>query len=343
MELQNHTDKDAGPGSSAASKRPLLQVKNLGIRFSSREGATPAVRGLSYQLGHGRTLGVVGESGCGKTVSALAILGLIDPPGEIYTGEIWFEGRDLCSLTQGELAELRGARIAMVFQEPMTALNPVYTIGDQISEVTMVHQNLSRTAAKARAIELLDLVRFPSPNKRSNAYPHQLSGGLRQRAMIAMALAGEPALLIADEPTTALDVTLQSQIVELFLELQSQLKMAIQFISHDFAVISEIADEGMVLYAGRPVEHASASVLFQNPRHPYTQGLLATVPRLGTYQRRLPTIRGQIPDLDNLPRGCPFHDRCSMAEPECIENEPTFEEVEADHWVACLKVKPEPQ
>ena len=193
----------------------------------------------------------------------------------------------------------------MVFQEPMTALNPVYTIGDQISEVTMVHQNLSRTAAKARAIELLDLVRFPAPHKRSNAYPHQLSGGLRQRAMIAMALAGEPALLIADEPTTALDVTLQSQIVELFLELQSQLKMAIQFISHDFAVISEIADEVMVLYAGRPVEHASASVLFQNPRHPYTQGLLATVPRLGTYQRRLPTIRGQIPDLDTLPRGCP--------------------------------------
>ena len=327
-----------GAGNNSDNDSPLLKVQNLGIRFSRANGTTPAVYGLSYQLGYGRTLGVVGESGCGKTVSALAILGLIDPPGEIYTGEVWFEGKELRSLTQGELAELRGARIAMVFQEPMTAFNPVYTIGEQISEVTMFHQNLSHAAAQSRAIELLDLVRFPSPSKRAHDYPHQLSGGLRQRAMIAMALAGEPALLIADEPTTALDVTLQSQIIELFLELQNQLKMAIQFISHDFGVISEIADEVMVLYAGRPVEHASASVLFKNPLHPYTQGLLATVPRLTSNHRRLPTIPGQIPDLTALPRGCPFYDRCFMAEPDCASNEPTFEEVEEKHWVACPKV-----
>ena len=339
MELRSRADKDAVPGNSSDTKRPLLKVQNLGIRFSRENRTTPAVRGLSYQLGHGRTLGVVGESGCGKTISALAILGLIDPPGEVYEGEVWFEGKELCSLTQDELAEQRGAQIAMVFQEPMTALNPVYTIGEQISEVIILHQNLSRAASQTRTFELLDLVRFPSPSKRAHDYPHQLSGGLRQRAMIAMALAGEPALLIADEPTTALDVTLQSQIVELFLQLQNQLKMAIQFISHDFGVISEIADEVMVLYAGRPVEHASASVLFQNPLHPYTRGLLATVPRLRSEHRRLPTIPGQIPDLNALPRGCPFHDRCFMAEPGCAENEPNFEEVERDHWVACPKVR----
>ena len=339
MDSQRTTLKDPTPRSNTANDRPLLDVRDLEIRFSNQKDTIPAVHRLSYQLEHGRTLGVVGESGCGKTITALAILGLLDPPGEISDGEIWFEGQELSSLTQNELAKIRGARIAMVFQEPMTALNPVYTIGDQISEVVVVHQNLSQSAARSRAIELLDLVCVPAPSKRVHDYPHQLSGGLRQRAMIAMALAGEPTLLIADEPTTALDVTVQSQILELFLEIQSQFKMAIQFISHDLGVISEIADEVLVLYGGRAVERASATALFNNPRHPYTKGLLATVPRLGGYRRRLPTIPGQIPNVNNLPSGCPFHDRCSIAEPECAEQEPTFDQVETGHWVACPKVQ----
>ena len=339
MGSQRTTLKDATPRSNTANDRPLLDVRDLGIRFSNEKDTVPAVHGLSYQLETGRTLGVVGESGCGKTITALAILGLLDPPGEIFDGEIWFEGQELRSLAQNELAKLRGARIAMVFQEPMTALNPVYTIGDQISEVVVVHQNLHQRAAQSRAIELLDLVHVPAPHKRVHDYPHQLSGGLRQRAMIAMALAGEPTLLIADEPTTALDVTLQSHILELFLDIQSQFKTAIQFISHDLGVISEIADEVLVLYAGRAVERASATALFANPRHPYTKGLLATVPRLDGSKRRLPTIPGQIPNLNHLPSGCPFRDRCSIAEPECAKKEPTFKQVETGHWVACFKVQ----
>lgn len=339
MDSQRITLKDSTPPSNSVNDRPLLDVRDLEVRFSNQNDTIPAVRQLSYQIEHGRTLGVVGESGCGKTVTALAILGLLDPPGKIFDGEIWFEGQELCSLTQNELAKIRGAKIAMVFQEPMTALNPVYTIGDQIAEVVVVHQNLSQSAARSRAIELLDLVCVPTPSKRVHDYPHQLSGGLRQRAMIAMALAGEPTLLIADEPTTSLDVTLQSQILDLFLEIQSRFKMAIQFISHDLGVISEIADEVLVLYAGRAVEYASATVLFDNPQHPYTKGLLATVPRLEGYRRRLPAIPGQIPNAKNLPSGCPFHDRCSIAEPECAEQEPALEQVETGHWVACLKVR----
>ena len=338
MDPHSHTYTDPPPVGSLEIDDPILDVRDLEIRFVNEKVNLLAVQELSYQLNRGCTLGVVGESGCGKTVSALAVLGLLDPPGEISGGEIWFEGRNLRLLTQKQLAKVRGAKIGMVFQEPMTALNPVYTIGDQISEVAVVHQNLSKSAARARAVELLDLTCVPAPNKRIYDYPHQLSGGLRQRAMIAMALAGEPSLLIADEPTTALDVTLQSQILELFLEIQSQFDMAIQFISHDLSVISEIADEVLVLYGGRAVERAPSAALFSNPRHPYTQGLLSTVPRLDSTHDRLPAIPGQAPNIAQLPRGCPFHDRCFAATTECVEQEPRLEQIETGHWVACLKV-----
>ena len=338
MDPHSHTYTDPPPVGGPEIDDPVLDVRDLEIRFVNEKANLLAVQELSYQLNRGRTLGVVGESGCGKTVSALAVLGLLDPPGKISGGEIWFEGRNLRLLTQKQLAKVRGAKIGMVFQEPMTALNPVYTIGDQISEVVVVHQNLSKRAARVRAVELLDLTCVPAPNKRIYDYPHQLSGGLRQRAMIAMALAGEPSLLIADEPTTALDVTLQSQILELFLEIQSQFDMAIQFISHDLGVISEIADEVLVLYAGRAVERAPSAALFSNPRHPYTQGLLSTVPRLDSAHDRLPAIPGQTPNIAQLPSGCPFHDRCFAATTECVEKEPRLEQIETGHWVACLKV-----
>ena len=321
-------------------KAPLLSVRNLEIRFSDRIGDAPAVHKLSYQLGHGRTLGVVGESGCGKTITALAILDLLDPPGKITEGEIKLEGKDLRLLSSDTRAKIRGSKIGMVFQEPLTALNPVFTIGEQIAEVVVQHLHFSKKDASSRAIELLDLVRVPSPEKRIRDYPHQLSGGLRQRAMIAMAIAGEPILLIADEPTTALDVTVQSQILDLFLDLQQQTNMTIQFISHDLAVVSEIADEVLVLYAGRVVERASAQALFSNPLHPYSRGLLETMPRLDTTLKRLPAIPGQIPVISNLPTGCPFRDRCPIAAPECSIQEPKVTEVGHDHWVACLKVDP---
>ena len=321
-------------------KAPLLSVRNLEIRFSDRAGDAPAVHKLSYQLGHGRTLGVVGESGCGKTITALAILDLLDPPGKITEGEIKLEGKDLRLLSSATRAKIRGSKIGMVFQEPLTALNPVFTIGEQIAEVVVQHLHFSKKDASSRAIELLDLVRVPSPDKRIRDYPHQLSGGLRQRAMIAMAIAGEPILLIADEPTTALDVTVQSQILDLFLDLQQQTNMTIQFISHDLAVVSEIADEVLVLYAGRVVERASAQALFSNPLHPYSRGLLETMPRLDTTLKRLPAIPGQIPVISNLPTGCPFRDRCPIAAPECSIQEPKVTEVGHDHWVACLKVNP---
>ena len=321
-------------------KAPLLSVRNLEIRFSDRTGDAPAVHKLSYQLGHGRTLGVVGESGCGKTITALAILDLLDPPGKITEGEIKLEGKDLRLLSSDTRAKIRGSKMGMVFQEPLTALNPVFTIGEQIAEVVVQHLHFSKKDASSRAIELLDLVRVPSPDKRIRDYPHQLSGGLRQRAMIAMAIAGEPILLIADEPTTALDVTVQSQILDLFLDLQQQTNMTIQFISHDLAVVSEIADEVLVLYAGRVVERASAQALFSNPLHPYSRGLLETMPRLDTTLKRLPAIPGQIPVISNLPTGCPFRDRCPIAAPECSIQEPKVTEVGHDHWVACLKVDP---
>ncbi len=322
---------------SSADSGPLLAVESLTVTFATRRGVVRAVDGISYVLEAGRTLGVVGESGCGKTVTALALLGLVDPPGKISGGRVMFEGRDLLALDETAMEGVRGARIAMIFQEPMTALNPVYTIGDQIGEVFTTHRGHSRGQARDGAIDMLERVGMPAPAQRARDYPHQLSGGMRQRAMIAMALAGRPALLIADEPTTALDVTVQAQILELMLDIQDSFGTAIQFISHDLGVISEIADEVAVMYAGRIVEHAPADVIFDNPLHPYTQGLLATVPRIGAGLDRLPAIAGNVPDLARLPAGCAFRDRCPKAGPDCAVA-PPLDIAEPGHRVACFRV-----
>ena len=298
-----------------------------------------AVDGVDCSIAPGRCLGIVGESGCGKSVTALAIMGLVDPPGRVVGGSVEFRGEDLRALDEDALLRLRGAELAMIFQEPMTSLNPVMTVGDQVAEVLVLHDGLAAREAMERAVELLRRVGIPTPERRARDYPHQLSGGMRQRVMIAMALACRPALLIADEPTTALDVTVQAQILELILELQESDGMAVLFISHDLGVISEIADEVAVMYAGSIVEQAPSEVLLAEPCHPYTRGLLATLPRLQGNEHRLPTIPGAVPDLGELPRGCAFQDRCPKAGTECREARPVLEAVASDHRVACHRVE----
>ncbi len=295
------------------SAPPLLEVRGLTTAFPGRGGGPPvrAVDDVSFELSAGETLAIVGESGCGKSMTAFSLLGLVPSPGSIACGSVRFEGQELVGLPERALRKLRGARISMIFQEPMTSLNPVYTVGAQIGEVLRLHRGLSRRAAKARAVELLGLVGIPSPEARVDSYPHQLSGGMRQRVMIAMALACEPTLLLADEPTTALDVTIQAQILDLLRRLQSELGMSILFITHDLGVVAEFASRVVVMYAGRVVERASATELFRDPRHPYTRGLLASVPPLGGEKpRRLATIEGTVPSLAALPEGCRFASRC---------------------------------
>jgi len=318
---------------------PLLRVEQLSVVFPTRRGRIHAVDRISYALHAGRTLGIVGESGCGKTVTALAILRLVDPPGEV-SGRVLLDDADLLALDDEAMRAVRGRRLAMVFQEPMTALNPVYTIGNQIAEVLVVHENLPPRAARRQAVEIMGHVGLPAPERRFDDYPHQLSGGMRQRAMIAMALACRPALLLADEPTTALDVTVQAQILDLMLAIQDEFGMAIQFISHDLGVISEIADVVAVMYAGRIVERAQSETLFAEPLHPYTRGLLATVPRITGHADRLPAIGGTVPDLANLPSGCAFRTRCPLAMDRCREAEPELVEVAPGHEVACHAVTP---
>ena len=317
---------------------PVLEIRDLAVEFQTRRGPLRAVDGISYRIERGRCLGVVGESGCGKSVTALAIMGLIDPPGRIVGGSVVLRGRDLCAMDEEDLRHLRGAELAMIFQEPMTSLNPVMTTGDQVAEVLVLHEGLAPRDAADRAVELLDRVGIPTSRQRARDYPHQLSGGMRQRVMIAMALACRPALLIADEPTTALDVTIQAQILELLLALQESEDMAIQFISHDIGVISEIADEVAVMYAGRIVEQAPIHELLSNPCHPYTRGLLATLPRLHANEHRLPVIPGAVPDLAVMPRGCAFQDRCPYAGTDCREITPLAETIAPDHRVACHRV-----
>jgi oligopeptide/dipeptide ABC transporter ATP-binding protein len=326
----------------ATSTRPLLEIDNLHTHFFTAAGVVRAVDGVSYSLRSGETLGVVGESGCGKSVTALSILRLVaNPPGRIVEGAIRFEGTDLLGLTESEMEDIRGNRISMIFQEPMTSLNPLLTVGRQISEAIALHQGVSRRDAMDRAVEMLRRVHIPEPERRAFAYPHQMSGGMRQRVMIAMALSCNPKVLIADEPTTALDVTIQAQILDLMRELRDTLGTAIILITHDMGVVAENADRVVVMYAGRKVEEASVDNLFERPGHPYTRGLLDSIPNLGLAARadasrtRLNEIKGMVPSLFNLPKGCSFAPRCTFASDQCRAVYPKLEQLRPDHWVAC--------
>ncbi|MDK3016752.1 ABC transporter ATP-binding protein [Pseudodonghicola flavimaris] len=323
---------------SQATDAPLLEVKDLQIEFKTEGGVFRAVDGVSFSLKRGATLGVVGESGCGKSVTSLGIMGLIPtPPGRYAGGEVLFEGRNLLTMSARERRALRGGRMGMIFQEPMTSLNPVYTIGDQIIESLRAHGERNRKAARDRAIELLDLVRLPSPSKRVDDFPHQLSGGQRQRVMIALALANDPELLIADEPTTALDVTIQAQILDLMRDLSDRTGAAIMLITHDLGVVAETCDEVVVMYAGKVVERASARDLFEAPMHPYTLGLMAAVPRLDEKGSRLETIPGSVPPPWAMPKGCRFASRCPLATQQCRMEQPPLRQIGDDRLVACWR------
>jgi len=315
----------------------LLELRGLTVDFATDDGVVHAVDGLDLALGRGRTLGLVGESGCGKSVTSLAIMGLLPPENSKVGGKVVFEGRDLLTLDAHLIRDLRGARLAMIFQEPMTSLNPSYTIGDQIMEAIQRHQGLDKAAARARAIEVLKLVRISSPEKRIDDYPHKLSGGMRQRAMIAMALACGPQLLIADEPTTALDVTIQAQILDLMRGLRRDTGTAIILITHDLGVVAEMADDVAVMYAGQIVERASVGDLFARPEHPYTVGLLGSIPRLDEKRERLPSIEGRVPDMTRPPPGCRFAARCPFVEPECLTAPPPLVEVTPGHLTRCRR------
>ena len=316
----------------------LLQIRDLRTAFHTRRGTALAVDGVSVDVRRGETLCLVGESGCGKSVTALSILRLVAPPGRIDGGRIVFEGRDLLSLPERAMRRVRGARISMVFQEPMTSLNPVFTIGQQIAEAVELHQDASADEAQARAADMLRRVGIPDPERRLDDYPHQLSGGMKQRAMIAMALVCQPALLLADEPTTALDVTIQAQILDLIRALQQAMGMAVILITHDLGVVAEMADQVAVMYAGRIVEQAPVRELFAQPRHPYTIALFHSLPATHAAGDRLNVIRGQVPSAFAYPVGCRFADRCDRAVERCRQAYPPFAEKAAGHWAACWQV-----
>ena len=313
-----------------------LLVEGLATEFTGDDGTVRVVDGVNLELRAGATLGLVGESGCGKRVTALSIMGLLPKPaGRVAAGRVVLDGRDLIALPPEAMHTIRGRRISMVFQEPMTALNPVHRVGEQLAETLRLHTDVGRGEARGRAVELLAEVGIPAPERRFDEYPHQLSGGMRQRVLIAIALACSPDVLIADEPTTAVDVTIQAQILELIDRLQAQRGMSVIFITHDLGVIAEIADEVAVMYCGKVVERASVDVLFSRPLHPYTRALLESMPRLQRRSKtRLPTIQGMVPSPRSLPKGCRFANRCSFATPECGV-EPPLAEVAAGHWVAC--------
>ncbi len=322
---------------------PLLELENVRTWFYTREGVVRAVDGVSFTIASGETLAIVGESGCGKSVTAQSILRLLpSPPARIVEGAIRFEGRNLLELRDAEMRDIRGNQIAMIFQEPMTSLNPVLTIGHQIAESLVRHQGLARRAADARAVEMLGLVNIAEPERRTKEYPHQLSGGMRQRVMIAMALACNPKLLIADEPTTALDVTIQAQILDLMRELKTKIGAAIMLITHDLGVVAEMAERVVVMYAGRKVEEAPVSELFERPMHPYTRGLLGSMPRLGasltdTAPQRLNEIAGVVPSLREEIPGCAFAPRCTLATERCRQSFPPLERKGERHLVACFE------
>ncbi len=325
------------PGSKHSIKMDsLLKIEELKTHFFTHEGIVKAVDGISLDIGKEQTFGLVGESGCGKSVTALSIMRLIsNPPGRIVDGKIYYRGQNLLELTSKEIREIRGKKISMIFQEPMTSLDPVFTIGHEIMEVIQLHQGLNRQEAKERTIEILKIVGMSDPERRVHSYPHELSGGMRQRAMIAMALSCNPDLLIADEPTTALDVTIQAQIISLINELKDKLSMSVMLITHDLGVIAEMCDVVAVMYAGRIVEYAKVEMLFHNPLHPYTQGLHKSMPRLDVETEKLDTIRGLVPNLIDLPTGCPFHPRCEFSTSICENVMPELIEVEDNHRVRC--------
>jgi peptide/nickel transport system ATP-binding protein len=320
----------------------VLDVKNLRTVFFTNSGLFKAVDDLSFSVRRGETLAIVGESGCGKSVTALSIMRLVpDPPGRVVGGSILLEGNDLLSLDEEGMRAIRGSRISMVFQEPMTSLNPVMRIGDQITETIRLHRTVDAKEAWAQAVKMLRLVRIPEPERRAKEYPHQLSGGMRQRAMIAMALACRPALLIADEPTTALDVTIQAQILALMLDLQKEFGMGLVLITHDLGVVAQTAQRVIVMYAGKKVEEATVERLFEDPRHPYTRGLMASIPAVPSAdtsdQARLVEIPGTVPSLTRLPAGCAFAPRCQFAIPRCHEEYPPMQDVSPDHVAACWR------
>ena len=320
--------------------KELLKIRNLETHFSTHEGTVKAVNRISFTINKGQTLGLVGESGCGKSVTALSIMRLVpSPPGKIVGGEISFEGQDLLELDEKEMRKIRGKKISMIFQEPMTSLDPVFTIGHEIVESIQLHQGLKKEEATEKAIEALKIVGMPDAGKRMNNYPHELSGGMRQRAMIAMALSCNPTLLIADEPTTALDVTIQAQILKLIHELKEEFDASVMLITHDLGVIAEMCDYVAVMYAGHIVESSDVDTLFRNPLHPYTKGLNKSIPRLDVETERLDTIRGLVPNLLDLPPGCPFHLRCDFRLTKCAEEVPELLEVEDLHLVKCHLVR----
>jgi len=329
-------------GSSA--NQAALEVNGLKTYFFTREGVVRAVEDVSFSVARGETLAIVGESGCGKSMTALSIMRLIpDPPGRIVGGEIKLDGQDLLDLSEAEMRGVRGNDISMIFQEPMTSLNPVMRIGKQISEALILHQSMSKEQAMARSEEMLKLVRIPEPERRVKEFPHQLSGGMRQRVMIAMALACKPKVLIADEPTTALDVTIQAQILDLIVNLKDDLGAGVILITHDLGVVAETANRVIVMYAGRKVEETDVMTLFANPRHPYTRGLLASVPSLAIVvgeeaaAERLEEIPGIVPPLHSLPEGCAFAPRCPQAIDKCRQVRPEYEEKRTGHWAACWR------
>lgn len=314
----------------------LLEIKNLTVKFFTYKSVVQAIGGLNLQIQKGETLGLVGESGCGKSVTAMSILRLVPiPPGKISSGQIWFEGEDLLTKSEDEMRRIRGKAISMIFQDPMTSLNPVFSVGDQVETVIRIHQNVRRSEAVARAVEMFITVGLSDPTMLLKKYPHELSGGMAQRVMIAMALACRPSLLIADEPTTALDVTIQAQILSLMKRLKEDVNTSILLITHDLGVVAKMCQKVAVMYAGRVVEYGRLQHIYKNPKHPYTLGLLAATPKIGQTKNRLETIKGNVPDLSELPEGCLFHPRCEFRTNACLHGVSPNIEIEKDHFVSC--------
>ena len=314
----------------------VLEVKDLKTYFYTDEGVVKSVDGVSFSVDKGETLGVVGESGCGKSITSMSIMQLIGKPGKIVNGEIDFKGENLLNKDKEEMRKIRGKEIAMIFQEPMTSLNPVYTVGQQIMEAVLIHEDMTKEQARERAIQMLDLVKIPDAEKRLNSYPHEFSGGMRQRVMIAMALSCNPEFLICDEPTTALDVTIQAQILNLINELKEKTGTAVMMITHDLGVIAEVADNVMVMYAGQVVEYTDVDTVFEKPLHPYTQGLISCIPKLGGQEEKLSTIKGMVPSFNDMPEGCLFCPRCEYAKDICRKERPELVDLDG-HQVRCFK------